>query len=296
MSIIKKLSFSFFVIFLSIFIFVSPVEAADNNDSSFPVCDVTISGVAAGPGNNVRFDPTRQEGNRYYYPIRVCTNFDTINGDQEDSVSNCLADGNQLRVAINTSPFYWRKFEISTYDDGCYLGEINAKNGDAWTSSGVDIDIELANNRGNCREGMPVCRRFESSFERSLDNVETESVDPGTYDICDSNLEHNIIARDNCRICYGNKGIWTAIGCIDQDPKSMVAKLLNIGVGIIGGVFLIRVLAAAFMLTSSQGDVKKTSEAKQMVTEAIIGIIFILFSVTLLQFIGSGILKIPGFG
>lgn len=76
----------------------------------------------------------------------------------------------------------------------------------------------------------------------------------------------------------------------------MISKLINIGIGILGGIFLLRVLAAGFTLTTSQGDVKKTSEAKEMITEAVIGVLFILFSVTILQFIGAGVLKIPGFG
>jgi hypothetical protein len=118
----------------------------------------------------------------------------------------------------------------------------------------------------------------------------------GEYDVCVSNLQHNGGALDNCNTCYSNDGIWTAIGCIDRDPRSTVEKVITIGIGIIGGIFLLRVLAAAFMLTTSQGDVKKTSEAKEMITEAVAGIIFVIFSVSILQFVGSDILKIPGFG
>jgi len=33
-----------------------------------------------------------------------------------------------------------------------------------------------------------------------------------------------------------------------------------------------------------------------MITEAVVGVLFILFSVTILQFIGADVLKIPGFG
>jgi hypothetical protein len=116
------------------------------------------------------------------------------------------------------------------------------------------------------------------------------------YSICQSNLAHNDTSLTSCIACSDKKGIWTAIGCIDQDPKSMIGRLITIGTGIVGGVFLLRVLAAAFMLTTSQGDVKKTSEAKEMITEAIVGVIVIIFSVTLIQFFGSDILKIPGFG
>jgi len=120
--------------------------------------------------------------------------------------------------------------------------------------------------------------------------------DESDYAICESNLNHETTAYSSCISCFNKKGIWTAIGCIDQKPKTMVSKLMTIGVGTLGGVFLLRVLAAAFILTTSQGDVKKTSEGKQMITEAVIGVLFILFSVTILQFIGADILKIPGFG
>ncbi|NCN87562.1 MAG: hypothetical protein GW941_01555 [Candidatus Pacebacteria bacterium] len=118
--------------------------------------------------------------------------------------------------------------------------------------------------------------------------------DVDEYSICESNLSGT--ALSSCISCYDTKGIWTAIGCISQDPKNLVSKLINIGIGILGGIFLLRVLAASFMLTTSQGDVKKTSEAKQMISEAIIGVLFIIFSVTILQFIGSDVLRIPGFG
>lgn len=120
----------------------------------------------------------------------------------------------------------------------------------------------------------------------------------GNYDICASNLAGQAQgqALDLCNTCYAAKGIWTAVGCIDQDPKGMITKLVNIGIGVLGGIFLLRVLAAGFTLTISQGDVKKTSEAKEMLTESVIGVLFILFSVTMLQFIGAGVLKIPGFG
>lgn len=118
----------------------------------------------------------------------------------------------------------------------------------------------------------------------------------GQYDVCSANLAGQGGALDLCNSCFAAQGIWTAVGCISQDPKDMIGKLVNIGIGILGGIFLLRVLAAGFTLTISQGDVKKTTEAKEMITESVIGVLFILFSVTILQFIGSGVLKIPGFG
>jgi len=91
-------------------------------------------------------------------------------------------------------------------------------------------------------------------------------------------------------------GIYTAIGCIGADSESIVTRLVRIGLGIAGGVALLMILAAAFMFSTSQGDPKKAGEAKELITSAVLGLIFIIFSVTLLQFIGVTVLQIPGFG
>lgn len=138
--------------------------------------------------------------------------------------------------------------------------------------------------------------RIELNLDTQAGNLEGISDD---YSICASNLGVSIEANSpyqNCRSCYEAEGIWTAAGCIHQNPRDMVSKVVSIGIGVLGGIFLLRVLAAGFTLTISQGDVKKTTEAKEMITEAIIGALFILFSVTILQFIGAGVLNIPGFG
>lgn len=92
-------------------------------------------------------------------------------------------------------------------------------------------------------------------------------------------------------------GVWTAIGCVDtSSTEGIVGKLMTVGMNIAGGIALLMILAAAFMLSTSEGELKRTSEAKEILTSAIIGLIFIIFSVTILQFIGVNILHIPGFG
>ncbi|NCN03711.1 MAG: hypothetical protein GW942_01390 [Candidatus Pacebacteria bacterium] len=149
--------------------------------------------------------------------------------------------------------------------------------------------VEMADGFNSCEANL----RVEINLDTEAGNLE---IDNDVYSICESNLDPNGIAYQNCDECMDNEGIWTSIGCIEKDPKDLISKLITIGTGILGGVFLLRVLSAAFLLTTSQGDVKKTSEAKEMITEAIIGVLFIIFSVTILQFIGSDVMKIPGFG
>lgn len=105
----------------------------------------------------------------------------------------------------------------------------------------------------------------------------------------------------SCNTSYGGtvdtpKAIWTSVGCIPTSSNAIVAALVKLGLGIAGTVALLMILAGAFMLSTSQGDTKRVSEARELITSAIIGLVFIIFSVSLLQFIGVNIFQIPGFG
>lgn len=99
-----------------------------------------------------------------------------------------------------------------------------------------------------------------------------------------------------CKNCLAKGGINTAVGCIGTEPQSIIKAVVQIGVGIAGGIALLMTLVGGFMLTTSQGDPKRTQEGKDMITASVIGIIFVLFSVVILQFIGVTIFRLPGFG
>jgi hypothetical protein len=102
--------------------------------------------------------------------------------------------------------------------------------------------------------------------------------------------------RGKCKTCLTGGGIWTAIGCIPTSPQPMMAIFIRLGLSMGGGIALISIVAAGFMFTTSQGDPQKTSSAKELMTSAIIGLLFIIFSVTILRFIAADFIKIPGFG
>ena len=103
-------------------------------------------------------------------------------------------------------------------------------------------------------------------------------------------------AFERCATCFKTGGIWTAVGCIPSNPESIINTIIRIGLTLGGGIVLVMILVGAFMLSTSKGDPKKTQEAKELITSAIIGLLFIIFSITILQFIGASVIKIPGFG
>ncbi len=131
------------------------------------------------------------------------------------------------------------------------------------------------------------------------------SLGPDVFSLCDQIADEQSEEKAACIACTGGsteagssdvEGIWTAIGCIKKDPQAIIGKFINVGLGIGGGVALITFLAAGFIYSTSQGSPEKVKSAKEMMTASIVGLVFIIFSVTILQFIGWTVLKIPGFG
>lgn len=147
----------------------------------------------------------------------------------------------------------------------------------------------------NVEENCPTdeCNETESPV------VSPETLGPDVFSLCDQIPEGDPVKAD-CLACTGGEGqyegIWTAIGCISKDPQEIVKKFITVGLGMAGGIALLSFLAAGFIYSTSQGNAERTRSAREMMTSSIIGIIFVLLSVTMLQFIGWSVFKIPGFG
>ena len=106
--------------------------------------------------------------------------------------------------------------------------------------------------------------------------------------------------RSACTTCINsgkeNEKIFTAVGCVSVSGEELAADLIKLLLGVGGGVALLSMLAAAFRFTISKGDSGQIKEAKELMTASITGLLFIIFSVIILQFVGVQILHIPGLG
>ena len=122
------------------------------------------------------------------------------------------------------------------------------------------------------------------------------------FDLCSQVSKEQLTSSDEtqynqCMSCFANgDALWTAVGCISTKPQGIVEAVVKIGVGIGGGIALLTTLVGGFLITTSQGDPKRIQQGKEMITASVIGILFVLFSVVILQFIGVTIFRIPGFG
>jgi len=93
-----------------------------------------------------------------------------------------------------------------------------------------------------------------------------------------------------------NSGINTAIGCIPTDIGSggLISSILRLAVGLGGGIALVLMLYGTFIITTSAGIPDKLKAGREIITSAIVGLIFIILSIVIMEFIGVQILGLPG--
>lgn len=87
-----------------------------------------------------------------------------------------------------------------------------------------------------------------------------------------------------------NPAIATAIGCIHTQPAALVKDLLTFIIGIGGGLAFLMMLLGVFQMLTSAGNPETLSAGRDRFQSAIIGLLFIIFSVLLLRIIGVDIL------
>ncbi len=107
--------------------------------------------------------------------------------------------------------------------------------------------------------------------------------------------QKTIISQDPKEIKYCTK-VGTALGSLEVMPLGLISNLLRWFLGIAGSASLIIFLYAGYVLMTSAGNKEKVQGARETITSAIVGLIFIIFSVAILEFIGVDILQIPGLG
>lgn len=104
-------------------------------------------------------------------------------------------------------------------------------------------------------------------------------------------------APDNSRLpeLCPNNSCPTALGPISTNPTGFVKSVFGILLSLAGGIALLLIMVSGYRIMASQGNPEKVKEAQESLTSAIVGLLFIIFSLTILQVIGVDILKIPGF-
>lgn len=140
-----------------------------------------------------------------------------------------------------------------------------------------------------------------------LDHVEpipgtiNGSAPPPIRNVCSSipgeegDFDKQNTRRGQCATCFNNGGAWTAIGCIESDPKLFVGRILGFAIGVAGGIAFLMILFGGFQILTSSGDPEHMNAGRELIAAAITGLLFIVFSLFILRVIGVSILGLPGF-
>lgn len=91
------------------------------------------------------------------------------------------------------------------------------------------------------------------------------------------------------------KKIPTALGIkISTEPQFFVRDIFTIVLSIGGVAAILFFIRAGYAVMTSAGNKEKVGQAREQITAAITGLIFIILSIAILEFIGVNILRIPG--
>jgi len=87
----------------------------------------------------------------------------------------------------------------------------------------------------------------------------------------------------------------TGLGNIPTDPTCLARWVLANGIILGGGIaFLLSVFGGVSIILAG-GDPEKINQGKQMISSAITGLLFIIFSIFLLELFGVKIFRLPDF-
>ncbi|MBI4097930.1 MAG: hypothetical protein HY426_02720 [Candidatus Levybacteria bacterium] len=90
--------------------------------------------------------------------------------------------------------------------------------------------------------------------------------------------------------------IKTAFGFVSTNSAGFTRWLLGFVLSISGGIVLIIIIVSGYRLMTSSGDPEKVKNARDQLAAAIVGLLFIIFSLVILELITKDVLGLPGFG
>lgn len=99
----------------------------------------------------------------------------------------------------------------------------------------------------------------------------------------------------SAKTCKDSGTIQTAIGCIHTDPALLLTDLFSFTPPIMGLIAFLMMVYSGIKMILSGGNPQAIGGARDMFINAVIGLLFALFSTLLLQILGADIFHLPGF-
>ena len=71
----------------------------------------------------------------------------------------------------------------------------------------------------------------------------------------------------------------------NKDPREIVAKVIKIFLSLLGTIFLVLIIYGGYLWMTAQGEEEQVTKAKDLIRNAVIGLIIILAAYTITKFI-----------
>lgn len=217
---------------------------------------------------------------------RPDTNTECPSGEGAMEFKTCNADGKTY-----SAPFYGCSASCSSCTSGC-----KNKPGPSCTGCGIMTTFSCDDIVGTSSDTSCFSPTYCGSLA-SIITVPTAIITPPPckkwVDINDNEVATNsaLVANGQARCALFD----TAFGDIATDQGGLIKTIFTVILSLSGGIALLLIIYSGYQLVLSRGNPEKVQGAKETITSAIVGLLFIIFSVAILQAIGVEILRIPGF-
>jgi hypothetical protein len=120
-------------------------------------------------------------------------------------------------------------------------------------------------------------------------------IGPGAMIACNDFVDAN--EKTNCLNCYKNCTTndcsYSSLGCIQTTQPGIITRVFQIGLGVVGAIAIARLIQAALLRQTA--DPSKIQESYDIITSVVIGIVVLLGSMVILNFVGQDILQMIPF-
>lgn len=151
----------------------------------------------------------------------------------------------------------------------------------------LTVNVVQGSNPPACKEGDPDCKCTPDMTGKMdcVKNTPTPLPQPTVNQTpapppCSTNFA-------KCPTAFGNLNI--------SDPTEFLKALYSIILLIAGISAVGLIIYSGYILMVTGGDKTQVQKAREIITSAILGLLFIIFAIAIMEFIGISVLKIPGF-
>jgi hypothetical protein len=166
-----------------------------------------------------------------------------------------------------------------------YQAFINGDNGESGKGNGGDLNIELKAPNG--KGDYTVTAQYQVARSTQACLSEGGSTLKVTEDKTKEGRGGSISDPDSA------KTINTVFGEIPTDPAAFAGAVVQIAIGIAGGLAFLLMVFGAYRLIFAAGNPESIQQGREIIAAAVIGLLVVIFSVFILRLVGISILGLP---